>query len=89
MTGDKFAITYSEGNGREYDLKLDSDEKIKTLDLSMGSGDLARKELGIYKWEDDDTITLCIDDSGAKRPAEFATQKGTTLELFTLKRIKP
>ncbi len=37
---------------------------------------------------DGDTLRICYDLSGKKRPAEFKTEKGTLLYLATFKRAK-
>jgi uncharacterized protein (TIGR03067 family) len=45
------------------------------------------KEKGIYKLEGDQ-LTLCIAQSGQKRPEDFASKKGTGQQLMVLKRLK-
>jgi uncharacterized protein (TIGR03067 family) len=70
-------------------LKLDPDKKPKTIDFEIASGkDKGKKQLGIYKLEDD-TCTLCMGfPGGTERPAKFESEKGSKAVLAVLKREK-
>jgi uncharacterized protein (TIGR03067 family) len=79
-------------NGKEDEtgtLKLDPDKKPKTIDFDITSGkDKGKKQLGIYKLEDD-SFTLCIGFPGeTERPAKFESEKGSKTALAVMKREK-
>jgi hypothetical protein len=69
------------------------ERREKTYKLAAaGQIDLAgprdeAKQLGIYKFDGDDRLTLCLDLGSGKRPDEFAPGKGRV--LFVLARAKP
>jgi RNA polymerase sigma-70 factor (ECF subfamily) len=64
--------------------KLDHSKKPKAITITT---DQRGTELGIYKL-DGDTLTICIEASGNKRPTEFATKEGTRVNLIVFKRVK-
>jgi uncharacterized protein (TIGR03067 family) len=70
-------------------LKLDPEKKPKTIDFDIASGkDKGKKQLGIYKFEDD-TFTLCMGfPGGTERPAKFESEKGSKAALAVPKREK-
>ena len=86
------SIIQKEKNGKEDEtgtLKLDPDKKPKTIDFDITSGkDKGKKQLGIYKLEDD-SFTLCIGFPGeTERPAKFESEKGSKTALAVMKREK-
>ncbi len=69
--------------------KLDAAAKPKAMTITSVEGANAGKTfLAIYELEHD-TLRVCYDLSGAKRPTEFKTSPGTLLYLVTYNRKKP
>lgn len=67
---------------------IDSTKKPKTMDVIGGDGPHKGQTLPcIYEFSGD-TLQICYDLSGKKRPAEFKTVKGTLLYLVTYSREK-
>jgi uncharacterized protein (TIGR03067 family) len=67
---------------------LDTKSKPKGMVIKSLQGANAGKTfLAIYELKGD-TLRVCYDLSGAKRPTEFATAAGTMLYLTTYKRTK-
>jgi uncharacterized protein (TIGR03067 family) len=64
--------------------QLDATAKLKTIDVRTDD----QLVHGIYKLEGD-TLTICLDESGEARPAEFESKEGTKVALVVLKRVKP
>jgi RNA polymerase sigma factor (sigma-70 family) len=58
------------------------------IDLGPGAMD---KEVSpaIYKFDGNDSLTLCASNDAKKRPTEFTAEKGTGQFLFALVRAKP
>jgi uncharacterized protein (TIGR03067 family) len=68
--------------------KLDATSKPKGMTITGTEGPNQGKTFpAIYELEGD-TLRICYDLSGAKRPAEFKTSAGTKLYLVTYKRQK-
>ncbi len=66
--------------------KVDPKKKPKTLDVFGESEGKKYKLLAIYKMEDD-TLTVCSAEPGAKmRPEDFTSPKGSKRELTVYKR---
>jgi uncharacterized protein (TIGR03067 family) len=84
--------TYTATVGKAVDrgtIKLDPRAKPKTLDITGTEGPNKGKTiLAIYERKGD-TLRICYDLSGKKRPTEFKTREGTQLFLVTYKREKP
>jgi uncharacterized protein (TIGR03067 family) len=73
-------------------MNIANEDKTYKL-LAAGKIDLigARKtELGIYKFDGNDSVTICLDmGDNKKRPIEFAGGQGTGQVLLVLARAKP
>ena len=68
---------------------LDPTKEPKSLDITGTEGPNTGKTiLAIYE-KTDDTLRICYDLSGAARPTEFKTAKGTQLFLVTYSREQP
>ena len=65
---------------------VDSSKKPKTMDVLGGDGPNKGKTFPCIYELDGDTLRICYDLSGKKRPAEFKTLKDTKLYLVTYKR---
>jgi uncharacterized protein (TIGR03067 family) len=67
---------------------LDSDAKPRGMTITGVKGPNAGKTIpAIYELKAD-TLCVCYDLSGAKRPTEFKTSAGTQLFLVTYSRMK-
>jgi uncharacterized protein (TIGR03067 family) len=66
-------------------LEIDASKSPATIDL-IPDGGPARGErvLGIYRFEDDGRLTICIADRGEPRPPDFTSPPGSkrTLQVF-------
>jgi len=70
-------------------VKLKPSAKPKEMDITGTDGPNKGKTiLAIYE-RDGDTLRICYDLGGKKRPGEFKTREGTQLFLVTYKRAKP
>ena len=78
-----------EQKAKEFSYKLDAAKKPKHIDLIALSGPFKDKtSLAIYELSGD-TLKLCIFNKESKeRPAEFKSEKGSSLGIITVKRIK-
>jgi RNA polymerase sigma factor (sigma-70 family) len=56
------------------------------LDLAMGKSDVA---LGIYAFDGNDRLNICVSNERKDRPTEFKADKGTGNIVFSLSRCKP
>jgi uncharacterized protein (TIGR03067 family) len=69
-------------------LQVDPAKSPGALDLSPESGpDKGRTLLCIYE-TDGGTLRYCYPGSGGFRPSEFTAERGSNLELVTLRRLK-
>jgi uncharacterized protein (TIGR03067 family) len=69
-------------------LRVDPTKSPAALDLSPENGpDKGRTLLCIYA-TDGDTLRYCYPGSGGFRPSEFTAERGSNLELVTLRRVK-
>jgi uncharacterized protein (TIGR03067 family) len=69
--------------------KLDPSKKPKAIDIVFPAAPGDKKGqtvLGIYEL-DGDTLKLCYDPDGAKRPAEFKSMAGSKLILVVFKKL--
>ena len=81
----KFMAINGKGQKKGGTFKLDPAKKPKEMVTTNDNGKI---HLGIYKL-DEDTLTICMhEESGAPRPTEFTTKKGTKIVLVVLKREK-
>ena len=76
------------GNSDKGTYTLDSASKPKSMTITGSEGPNSGKTFpAIYELKGD-TLRICYDLSGAKRPTEFKTIAGTKLYLVTYKRKK-
>ena len=69
--------------------RIDPSKTPREFDFHAGPVNSRADQLGIYAI-DGDTLTICLDKSGLKRPTEFKTQPGNTQQiLMILKRSAP
>src|SRR6185295_14967378 len=69
-------------------VKVDSSKKPATMDVTGTDGPNKGKTYPCITELKGDTLKICYDLSGKKRPEEFKTEKGTKLYLVTYKRDK-
>jgi uncharacterized protein (TIGR03067 family) len=70
-------------------LKLNPSTSPKEMDITGTDGpNKGKRFLAIYR-QDEDTLQICYDLSGANRPTEFTTQSGTQQFLVTYLRSHP
>jgi uncharacterized protein (TIGR03067 family) len=81
-------LTVMEG-GKQLELtfKLDPAKKPKEIDVTAKKDGQDEVHKGIYVL-DKNTLKICISRAPDARPTEFASQAGTTVDLFLLKRDK-
>jgi uncharacterized protein (TIGR03067 family) len=89
--GDTYTVTFESPKGPSVDkgtIKSDTTKTPKTLDITGEDGPNKGKTfLAIYELKDD-TLTICYDLEGKKRPTEFKTEKGTQQLLIVYKKQK-
>jgi len=69
-------------------VKADATKKPATMDVTGTDGPNKGKTFPCIYELSGDTLKICYDLSGKKRPEEFKTEKGTKLYLVTYKRDK-
>jgi uncharacterized protein (TIGR03067 family) len=81
-------LTVMEG-GKQLELtfKLRPAKKPKEIDVTAKKDGQDEVHKGIYEL-DKNNLKICISRAADARPTEFATQAGTTLDMFLLKRDK-
>lgn len=67
-------------------VKVDATQKPMTMDVTGTDGPNKGKTFPCIYELSGDTLKICYDLSGKKRPEEFKTEKGTKLYLVTYKR---
>jgi RNA polymerase sigma factor (sigma-70 family) len=67
--------------------KKDGEYKL----VGAGKIDLLPSTHGIYKFDGDDRLTICVTEGAgeAKRPTEFTSKDGSSQTLFAMERAKP
>lgn len=88
VEGDIMTKTGVAGSMQKYKIKLDSTTSPKSIDLVSPEHPSGETEthIGIYEW-DGETLRMCFDNSGEKRPKEFRSPKGQdNIYLSVLKR---
>ncbi len=83
FAGEKIVSKVGDAEKKKGTFQLDATPKIKTIDVRTDD----QLVHGIYMLEGD-TLTICVDESGEARPAEFAFQEGSKVALVILKRVK-
>jgi uncharacterized protein (TIGR03067 family) len=84
FSGEKIVSKSGDDEKEKGTFQLDATPKFKTIDVRTDD----QLVHGIYKL-DGDTLTICLDESGEARPAEFASKEGSKVALVILKRVKP
>jgi len=73
---------------KDFPIKVNPAKKPKEIDIITLAPDGSVKwMLGIYFLEND-TLNICFDDFGKKRPAEFKAKAGSKQANYVLKREK-
>ncbi len=75
---------------QEGEYVFDDSKSPKTIDFDIKKGrDEGKKQLGIFKIEDD-KMTIVLGETGAtERPTSFKIEAGTTLIEAVFERVKP
>ena len=88
IKGDKYTVTVGKEGNDEGTVKRMPSETPKAMDITGTNGPNKGKTfLAIYEHKGD-TLRVCYDLSGKKRPTEFKTSEGTQLFLVEYKRQK-
>ena len=86
--GDKHTVKKGDDVVQVGTQKLDPTQSPKTIDVTMSEGpSKGSVMLGIYEF-DGDTLKVCFDPKGKKRPTEFKTEAGSENFVNIHKRIK-
>ena len=86
--GDKYAVKRGDVVEEAATQKLDPSKSPKTLDVTVTDGpNKGTVMLGIYEITGD-TLTVCFDPEGKKRPTEFKTGTNSPAILVVHKRVK-
>jgi uncharacterized protein (TIGR03067 family) len=86
--GDKYTVKNGDQVIQAATQKLDPSKSPKTLDTTVAEGvGKGTAILGIYEI-DGDTLKVCFDPEGKKRPTEFKTAAGSQTTLAVYKRMK-
>lgn len=88
LTAGKYAVKVG-GQDDKGTCTIDPTKKPKELDIKGEEGPNKGKTIPCIYELDGDTLKVCYDLSGKKRPAEFKTEKDTLLFLAVYKRQKP
>ena len=86
--GDKYTVKIGDKVIQTATQKLDPSKSPKTLDVTVAEGpNKGAVLLGIYEISGD-TLKVCFDPEGKKRPTEFKTAAGSQTTLAVYKRVK-
>lgn len=86
--GDKHTLKYGDKVFQVGTQKIDPSKSPKTIDVTMTEGpQKGTVMLGIYEI-DGDTLKVCFDPQGKKRPTEFKSETGSQNFLNVHKRVK-
>jgi uncharacterized protein (TIGR03067 family) len=86
--GDKHTLKYGDKVFQVGTQKIDPSKSPKTIDVTMTEGpQKGTVMLGIYEI-DGDTLKVCFDPEGKKRPTEFKSETGSQNFLNVHKRVK-
>jgi uncharacterized protein (TIGR03067 family) len=86
--GDKHTLKHGDQVFQVGTQKIDPSKSPKTIDVTMTEGpNKGAVMLGIYEI-DGDTLKVCFDPEGKKRPTEFKTAAGSPTFVNVHKRVK-
>lgn len=86
--GDKHTLKFGNDVFQVGTQKIDPSKSPKTIDVTMTEGPSKGSVLlGIYEL-DGDTLKVCFDPQGKKRPTEFKSPEGSQYFVNVHKRIK-
>ena len=86
--GDKYSVLMGDMVVEVATQKLDPSRSPKAVDSTVTDGPNKDKVyLGIYEI-DGDTLKVCFDEAGKKRPTAFKTEVGSAMVLVVHKRVK-
>ena len=86
--GDKYSVKKGDEVNNAATMKLDPSKLPKTFDSTVTEGpNKGTVILGIYEISED-TLKVCFDPEGKKRPTEFKTAAGSPTTLVVHKRVK-
>ncbi|HKA06354.1 MAG TPA: TIGR03067 domain-containing protein [Gemmataceae bacterium] len=85
--GDKYTVKVGDKLVQAATQKLDPSKSPKTLDATVAEGPEKSVILGIYEINED-TLKVCFDPEGKKRPTEFKTAAGSQTTLAVYRRAK-
>jgi len=86
--GDKFTVKKGDEVIQAGTQKLDPSRSPKTVDVTVAEGlSKGAVMLGIYEIKGD-TLKVCFDPEGKKRPAEFKSASGSQTFVAVHKRVK-
>ena len=86
--GDKYTVKKGDEVIQVGTQKLDPSKSPKTIDVTMTEGpSKGMVMLGIYEF-DGDTLKVCFDPQGKKRPTEFKSAPGSENFVNVHKRVK-
>ena len=86
--GDKYTVKMGDMMVQAATQKLDPSKSPKTMDATVAEGPgKGTVILGIYEISGD-TLKVCFDPEGKKRPKEFKTVAGSQTTLAVYKRVK-
>jgi uncharacterized protein (TIGR03067 family) len=85
--GDKYTVKNGDAVLQAATLKLDPSKSPKAFDVTVAEGPNKGTILGIYEI-DGDTLKVCFDPEGKKRPTEFKTAAGSQTTLVVHQRVK-
>ena len=89
VTPDDFALRIGDRAEWEVEYTLDPGKKPREIDLVLDADtNNAKTDRGIYKIERD-SVKICFDKGGQKRPTEFKTTAGNADEVLIVLKRKP
>jgi uncharacterized protein (TIGR03067 family) len=91
LRGENYEVVVMTEKGRSPDtgrVQFDEAAKPKGMTITGVEGPNAGKSFPAIYEVDGDTLRICYDLSGAKRPEEFKSPPGTKLYLVTYRRAK-